>query len=156
MPSADKRKGKSRVWVVPLLIIGVIIGVVLGAMIIAVVLTAPGRSELQNIAIAEVDFDRLQDGVYTGTYRGTKDSLRNAAVEVTVAAGAVTKIRVTEGSLVGDKQMRALSSGQSINHLFEQVIKAQSLQVDVISGATLTSNAHLKAIENALRQAEAR
>ncbi|HHV58206.1 MAG TPA: FMN-binding protein, partial [Firmicutes bacterium] len=35
-----------------------------------------------------------------------------------------------------------------------EVIKSQSLQVDVISGATLTSKAHLKAVENALEQAE--
>jgi uncharacterized protein with FMN-binding domain len=38
--------------------------------------------------------------------------------------------------------------------LFRHVIESQSLQVDVISGATLTSKAHLKALENALEQAE--
>jgi uncharacterized protein with FMN-binding domain len=38
--------------------------------------------------------------------------------------------------------------------LFDRVIEAQSLQVDAISGATLTSKAYLKAVENALEQAE--
>ncbi|WP_368487958.1 FMN-binding protein [Clostridium sp. BJN0013] len=36
--------------------------------------------------------------------------------------------------------------------LFQKVIELQSLQVDIISGATLTSKAHLKALENALKQ----
>jgi uncharacterized protein with FMN-binding domain len=34
------------------------------------------------------------------------------------------------------------------------VIDAQSLQVDTISGATLTSKAYLKAVENALLKAQ--
>lgn len=44
--------------------------------------------------------------------------------------------------------------GISIGDLFRHVIESQSLQVDVISGATLTSKAHLKALENALEQAK--
>lgn len=150
MQSVKERKGKRKVWIV----IGSIVGVI--ALIVAgtVVFTAPGRNELQNMVIADVDFKKLQDGVYTGAYRGTKDSFRNAAVEVTVASGAVTKIRVTEGSLAGDKQRTEIRKGRTINDLFDEVIKSQSLQqVDVISGATLTSKAHLKAVENALEQA---
>lgn len=34
----------------------------------AIVLTAPGRNELQNMVIADVDFKKLPDGVYTGAY----------------------------------------------------------------------------------------
>ncbi len=37
--------------------------------------------------------------------------------------------------------------------LYARVIQAQSLQVDTISGATLTSKAYLQAVENALLQA---
>ncbi|WP_368488589.1 FMN-binding protein [Clostridium sp. BJN0013] len=150
MKTVKKRKGKIRVWIVILSIVGVI-ALGLGA---AVVLTAPGRNELQNMAITDVDFKKLRDGVYTGAYHGTKDSFRNAAVEVTVASGAVTKIKVTEGALADEKQTSEVRNGLSINDLFNRVIKSQSLKVDVISGATLTSNAHLKAVENALEQAE--
>lgn len=150
MQNIKKRKEKIRVWIVILSIVGVI-ALGLGA---AVVLTAPGHNELQNMAIADVDFKKLRDGVYTGAYRGTKESLRNAAVEVTVASGAVTEIKVTEGSLANEKQTSEVRNGLSINDLFNRVIKSQSLKVDVISGATLTSNAHLKAVENALEQAE--
>lgn len=136
-------------WIV-LSIVGVIAVLLVGA----IVLTASGRKELKNAAIAEVDFEKLKDGVYTGAYRGSKESYRNTAVEATVASGAVTKIRVTEGALAGDKQETQIKKGITINNLFDEVIKSQSLQVDVISGATLTSKAHLKALEDALKQAE--
>ncbi len=132
-------------WIV-LSIIGVItIG--LGG---AVIFSAPGREELKNMVIGDVDFKKLNDGVYTGKYIGTKDSFRNAAVEVMVDSGAVTEIKITEGALA-NKQTTEIAKGLTINNLFDEVIKEQSLQVDVISGATLTCNAHLKAIENALK-----
>ncbi len=145
-----KRKGKIRVLTVALSIVAVIgagLGIAAGA-------TAPGRNELKNVSISNIDFKKLRDGVYTGRYIGAKDKLRNAGVEVTVSSGAVTKIRVTEGALAGDKQKNDLGKGKTIEGLFGEVIKAQSLKVDVISGATLTSNAHLKAVENALEQAK--
>lgn len=150
MKTAKSRKGKSKVWIVLLSIVGVIV-VGMGSAIIA---TAPGRNELKNMTIGTVDFKRLSDGVYTGEYRGTKDGFRNAKVEVTVASGAVKKIRVTGGALEGVKQTADIGKGLSIDSLFNEIIKAQSLQVDAISGATLTSNAHLRAVENALAQAK--
>jgi uncharacterized protein with FMN-binding domain len=42
----------------------------------------------------------------------------------------------------------------TIEDLFKRVIDSDSLQVDAISGATLTSKAHLKALENALKQSQ--
>ena len=38
--------------------------------------------------------------------------------------------------------------------LYERVIAAQSLQVDTVSGATLTSKAYLQCVENALVEAQ--
>jgi len=146
MQTVKKRKGEIRVWFVILLIVAVI-ALGLGG---AVILTAPGRKELQNMVIADVDFKKLCTGVYVGAYHGTKDKFRDAAVEVTVASGAVTKIKVIEGALANEKQRTEIRKGLTINNLFDKVIKSESLQVDVISGATLTSKAHLKALENAL------
>ncbi|HWT76426.1 MAG TPA: FMN-binding protein [Mobilitalea sp.] len=137
-------------WIIILSIVGVIALGMAGA----VIFTAPGRNELQNMIITDADFKKLRDGVYTGEYRGTKDSFRNAAVEVTVDSGAVTKIKVTEGALANEKQKTEIRNGLTINNVFDEVIKSQSLQVDVISGATLTTKAHLKAVENALEKAE--
>ncbi len=150
MQNGKKRKGKIKVWI----IIGSIVGIIILGLGGAVVFTAPGRNELKNMVITDVNFNKLRDGVYTGEYRGTKDSFRNAAVEVTVSSGAVTDIKVTEGALAGAKQTNDIGKGKTLNNLFHEVITSQSLEVDVISGATLTSNAHLKAVENALKKAE--
>jgi uncharacterized protein with FMN-binding domain len=38
--------------------------------------------------------------------------------------------------------------------LYDRVIESQSLQADTVSGATLTSNSYLQAIENALVNAQ--
>lgn len=130
-----------------------IVGVLVIASAGAVILTAPGRAELQNMSFADTNFNTLSDGVYTGTYHGTKDSFRDAGVEITVSGGAVTQIRITEGGSAGDKQYTEVRNGLSLNDLFGEVIDAQSLDVDAISGATLTCNAHLKAVENAVEQA---
>lgn len=119
----------------------------------AVIWDAPARAELKNMVIAEVNFRNLNDGVYTGEYRGTKNSLRDVAVEVTVESGVVTKITVTGGAYAGSKGSDEVVNGISIDDLFEMMIDSKSLHVDAISGATLTTNAHLKAVESALLKA---
>jgi len=67
--------------------------------------------------------------------------------QVPVSSGKVTGIQ-----LVGSKD----PGGKNTQHevLYDRVIQAQSLQVDTISGATLTSKAYLQAVENALIQAQ--
>jgi uncharacterized protein with FMN-binding domain len=101
----------------------------------------------------DIDFGALRDGTYIGEYAGTKGSARNAAVEVTVSGGKITEITLLEGALDQDGNLAELTDGMTIGDLFKRVTDAESLQVDVISGATLTSKAHLKALENALKQA---
>jgi uncharacterized protein with FMN-binding domain len=58
---------------------------------------------------------------------------------------------------VGRLNRRALRRGTSDAHVQRQVIsrvvETQSLQVDTVSGATVTTRAALKAIENALSAA---
>lgn len=137
-------------WIVLVSIFGVL-AIGMGT---AIMFTAPGRNELKNILIADVDIKRLGDGTYTGEYHGTKDSSRDATVLVTISSGKVTNIKVTGGALAGDKQSSPLRNGLSLNDLFKEIITTQSLHVDAISGATLTCNAHLKAVENALEQTE--
>jgi uncharacterized protein with FMN-binding domain len=93
-----------------------------------------------------VDFNRLVDGVYVGEYEGGMYKWRANSVQVTVSSGEVTKIEPLSG--VVDQ------GNGSTQMLYDRVIKSQSLQVDTISGATLTSKAYLQAVENALVQAE--
>lgn len=47
-----------------------------------------------------------------------------------------------------------LKGGLGIDDLFNKAIQSETLGVDVISGATVTSKSHLKALEDALMQAQ--
>lgn len=145
-----KRKGKIRMPVVLLVILAVIAAAMGGA----VYFTGPGRLELKNLIIGELNSENLRDGTYVGEYKGTKDSFRDASVQVTVESGKVSDITELKGALDKDGKPVKMTGGLTVEDLFGRVIDSQSLQVDVISGATLTSKAHLKAIENALKQTE--
>lgn len=150
MKEAKKRKRRFKVLII-LLSIVFAIGL---AGVGAVIWDAPARAELKNMIIHEVNFGSLNDGIYTGEYHGTKNSMRDVAVEVTVEAGAVTKITVIEGAYAGYRGSDKITKGISINDLFGKVIDSKSLHVDAISGATLTTNAYLKAVESALLKAQ--
>lgn len=150
MSTANKRKGKFSMWIILIVILGVLV-VAAGAVMLAF---EPGRREAMAVTVGQVDFDHLQDGIYTGAYQGAKDHLRDAKVTVTVADGEVRRIQVIEGAQAKEKQSKEICNGQSIDTLFQRVLEAGSLQVDTISGATITSKVHLKALENALKQAE--
>lgn len=145
-----KRKGKFRM----LIVISVILGLIMVALVGGIIATAPGRRELKNMTIAALDIKKLRNGIYVGQYSGTKDHFRDAKVEVTVSSGEVVDIKVLKGALDKEGKPVEIRDGLTINDLSNRVIESQSLQVDAISGATLTSNAYLKAVENALEQAQ--
>jgi len=102
--------------------------------------------EAQSLPLNAVDFGKLNDGTYHGAYEGGMYKWRANECQVTVSSGKVTDIR-----LVASKDPAAKNTQHEM--LYERVIQAQSLQVDTISSATLTSKAYLKAVENALLQA---
>ena len=103
--------------------------------------------EARSLPLNAVDFSKLNDGTYHGAYEGGMYKWRANECQVTVSSGKVTDIR-----LVGSKD----PGGKNTQHeaLYDRAIQAQSLQVDTISGATLTSKAYLQAVENALIQAQ--
>lgn len=131
----------------------IILGVLVAAMGTMILATEPGRRELKEMTFPSTAFSGLKQGTYTGEYKGAKDSFRNEKVQVTVSDGKVSDIKVLEGSVLKDGKPVELRGGLTIDDLSGRVIQNQSLHVDVISGATLNSNAHLKAVEKALAQA---
>jgi uncharacterized protein with FMN-binding domain len=143
------KKKKIKIWLGLLIILGIIalIGV------IALLADAPLRHELKTLDIGNIDFAKLHDGTYVGEYKAIKGDSRNATVEVTISRDKITKINILKGAIDSDGKLVELSDGKTIDDLFQRVIKSESLQVDAISGATLTSKAHLKALEKALKQA---
>ena len=145
----NKPKCKRRIgWLIAFAVLLVIGGV--GMMV--VLADAPARNEIQALEIGQVDFNNLKDGVYTGSFEGTRSSSRNATVAVTIQDGEISAIRVTKGAVDKNGAPVELTSGVTISDLFQRVLDSQSMQVDGISGATLTSKTHLKALESALLQ----
>lgn len=150
MNKVRRRKGKKKMWVAIMIIVAVISGGALGAILI----DGPNRREISELSFPHIDFSKLHDGTYIGDYKGTKSHLRDTKVEVTISGGEIKKIKVLKGAVDKDGKPLDIRGGKSVEDLFDIVIKSESLQVDVISGATLTSNTHLKALGNALEQAE--
>jgi uncharacterized protein with FMN-binding domain len=104
--------------------------------------------EAAGLPLDAVDFDKLKDdGVFHGVYAGGMYGWRANECDVTVKDGRVMAIQ-----LVGSKDPGGGNTDYQM--LYNRVIAAQSLQVDTISSATLTSKAYLQCIENALLQAQ--
>ncbi len=103
------------------------------------------HQETASLPLNRVDFTKLRDGSYHGRYEGGMYKWRINECQVTVESGKVTAI---------EPLVDVVDQGNgSTKLLYDRVIKAQSLQVDTISGATLTANSYLQAVENALVQA---
>jgi uncharacterized protein with FMN-binding domain len=105
------------------------------------------HKEARSLMLNAVDFNKLNDGTYHGVYEGGMYKWRANECDVTVANGRVTDIQLVDSQNPG-------TENTDDEMLYDRVIEAQSLQVDTISGATLTSKAYLQCIENALIQAQ--
>jgi len=135
-----------------------VIGCAIGLLVFLVLLTIAGaiactmlsreHREAAALPLDAVDFDKLKnDGVYHGAYEGGMYGWRANECDVTVLNGRVTAIRLATSKDPGRENAQP-------EMLYDRVIEAQSLQVDTISGATLTSKGWLQCVENALLQAQ--
>jgi len=89
-----------------------------------------------------VDFSSVPDGTHRGMF--TYGAF-NFIVDVVAENGKVTNINVVQNR--DNQQSRDAAA------VLAKIIAAQSLDVDAVSGATATSRALTKAVEDALRQA---
>ena len=83
-------------------------------------------------------------GTYTGTGAGRNGELK---VEVTFTADEITKVEVVEHS-----ETEGISD-LPLQRIPEEIVKNQSLAVDAVATATLTSNAIIEAVADAVTQA---
>lgn len=92
---------------------------------------------------------REEAGIYTpGTYTGTAAGKNgDVKVEVTFSANAIDSVKVVEHS-----ETAGISDG-AIENIPAAIVENQSLAVDTVSGATVTSDAILKAVADAVAQA---
>ena len=100
-----------------------------------------GLSEGMTVELQGVSPYLLEDGSYAGSYKNGRFSNE---VSVSVKEGLISEIIV-----VNDMKIK---QDELTNQLFEQVIEEQNTNIDAITGATVSCNAYLKAIENALNQ----
>lgn len=98
-------------------------------------------NELSQIEIVNPDLSKAADGTWTGEW---KTSLVKAQVSVSTTSHQITKIAILRHDCGRGKPAEAIA---------DRVIRAQSLQVDAVSGATGSSKVILRAIQNALEKA---
>jgi len=89
----------------------------------------------------------------SGTVTGTAADTRWGPVQVqlTVANGSITNVSVVEypDSNGRDQEINA----QALPILIQETLKAQSANIDMVSGATYTSDGYLTSLQSALDQA---
>jgi len=100
------------------------------------------KRDVKNISIKNVDLEKVKNGQYTG------------ACDVGYIK-AVVKVQVKDHKIMDIKLVEHKNErGKKAEVILGKVIKAQSVKVDTITGATNSSKVILSAIETALQSGE--
>ncbi len=97
------------------------------------------QADQAKVGTGDFDLSKIADGVYAGWYDSGPVIVD---VKVSVQDHTITKI---------DLVRHRTGQGQAAEAIVGKVVAAQSLKVDTISGATMSSRVILLAIENALK-----
>jgi len=92
----------------------------------------------------------LADGTYTGTSSQTRYG--PVQVQITVSGGRITDAQAVDypNSNGRDRQI----NGTAIPRLVSETIQAQSSKIQMVSGATYTSDGYLSSLQSAIDQAQ--
>ena len=118
-----------------LITIIVLIGIIMAG---GVFFMSKGLEAGKNVVINGLNVSTVKDGVYNGKYQAGRWSNE---VKVTVRDKKITDIKIVDDVKFVDAKVR--------DNLFKEVIQKQDTKVNVVSGATVTTKAYLKSIENA-------
>ena len=99
-------------------------------------------STYRNITTQMPDLTQINDGVYRGIYDLSGTPVK-VTLDVFIQNNRINKIEIIEH--------RSSPIGKKAENILESVIARQNIEIDVVSGATVSSKAILKAIENALQ-----
>jgi len=121
------------------IIIFIIISIVAIAIAIGYTFNQQEKS-LAAITFESIDLSRSTDGIYTGSY---DTNLIKVTVEVTIENQRILEITIL-------KHENGL--GDEAKNIVTDIILEQDHQVDVISGATGSSNVIKKAVEVAIKK----
>ncbi len=100
------------------------------------------------ISFALIGCGRASLDVEDGTYNGFGDGYKGEIeVEVTVEDGDIVSVEILDHSETEG------TSDDAIDGIPEQVVEAQNYDLDIVSGATGSSEGIMEAVENALEGA---
>ena len=105
-------------------------------------ISSESKKSINSIKISNVDLSTVKGGTYLGAYASSPCA---AKVKVTVENHQIKRIDLLE-------HQKGL--GGKAETILDDVVENQSLEVDTISGATLSSKVILKSIENAITEGE--
>lgn len=117
----------------------VIAASLLGIGLFCVSCSSQSMKDTKNLKINKVDITKIADGNYSGSYSYARFTYK---VEVTVKDKQIEKITVLEN--------RKSKFAKKAEGVLDRIVAEQNNDVEVVSGATTTSKAFLKAVENAL------
>lgn len=100
-----------------------------------------GLQETQHLILNAVDLSTIGDGTYRGKYVKGRFTCE---VEVVVNDHAIVDVKLISSSRIAVPAI--------YQELMARIKNTNTLPVDTISGATASSKAFLKAVENALKQ----
>lgn len=95
-------------------------------------------NDVNSITVLSPNLANISDGMYVGEYSVTPVRVK---VEVFVTEHKITDIKIIE---------HENGLGSKAEKIVNDVISKQSLEVDAVSGATVSSKCILKAVENAI------
>ena len=114
---------------------------IVGIVAVLVMMAACNSTKFSEIEALLPDMQYKSDGTYRGSYDLSGTPVK-VTLDVTVQHGNISGINIIEHfcSPIGKKAEK----------ITESIIEEQSLGIDAISGATASSKAILKAVEDAL------
>jgi len=116
--------------------------------LIALLATVVVASAKEKKEVKPIKISQIVDGTYLGKTEGYGwKLLTGVKVKVTVKKGRIIKIEILKA-----RGWPAFKK-KAIKEMPGRIIKAQSLKVDAVTGATISSKNIIQAVENALRKA---
>lgn len=122
------------------LIIFIVLAVLIAAGIGGVTYLKKDMQVVEDLHIGQINLLTIEDGTYIGSYEQGRFT---NTVEVVVFNHEITSIKVIDTVTFEKADVTEM--------LINRVVEEQSLEIDNIAGASLSVNAYLKAIENALK-----
>ena len=100
-----------------------------------------GLDKVGKVEVKPINLATIEDGTYKGKYEGYRWSNE---LEITIKNHQIVKITVIDDVVFVKPEVS--------EELFARIIDQQNIDVEVVTGATATSKAYLKAIENGLNE----